>query len=393
MKKELKKEIRRLRRFFCVLTAVLSLLSACQKAEQGSVERTDSTGETDGVESDYEYGFVAESEHGYYSWERVEYIREPSDLALLVFMDIESQQVVPLCNKPDCTHDSEECNAYFSDIHSFSNEGMDKHYIQYYEDSIYAIGLGEDDYVTLFRIEADGSEWEESTKLYRTDYSSTGHWRVPEILMADGYVYFIDYKQKSMTLTRMPIGGTKAEVIYEGDSDAEVQVHRVKYRNGSVYFQVVTFPEGEYELHEAALYRYDTVDEQCSLVKEGIYGSYSVRNGLVYYVDENGLFCYSVKEQTEKTVVDQPLDYPTVTLTEDYIVLCDHMQDGTLTFYDYEGKEAATVPHHMQQLVLYLGGNSDMLFAECTNDNVTRLCFMDLTKPFDELQWEDLQRD
>lgn len=390
MRKELK--IKCLKRLFCVLTAGLFLLSACQKAEQGSVERTDLMGEIEEVESDYEYGFVAESEHGYYSWERVEYIREPSDLALLVFMDIESQQVVPLCNKPDCMHDSEECNAYYSDIHSFSNEGMDKHYIQYYEDSIYAIGLGEDDYVSLFRIEADGSEWEESTKLYRTDYSSTGHWRVPEVLVADGYVYFIDYKQKSMTLTRMPIGGTKAEVIYEDDSGAEVQVHRVKYRNGSVYFQVVTFPEGKYELHEAALYRYDTVDGQCSLVKEGIYGSYSVRNDLVYYVDENGLFCYSIQEQNEKTVVEQPLDYPTVTLTEDYIVLCDIKGDGTLSFYDYEGKEVATVSGALRPL-LYLGGNSDMLFAECTNDNVTRLCFMDLKKPLDELQWEDFQRD
>lgn len=376
--------------FLCVLTAGLFLLSACQKTERKNTAEVEEAG---AVETDLEYYYVAESEHGYYSWENMGYRIESSDFPMLMFTDKESGETVPLCNKPDCTHDSEECNAYFPELTSYTNTGMDKNYIQYYEDSVYIVGLSEDDYVTLYRVEADGSEWEESTRLYRTDYSATGHWCTPEILIADGYVYFIDYKQKSMTLTRMPLGGTKAEVIFEDDSDAEVQIHRVKYRNGSVYFQVVTFPEGEYELHEAALYRYDTADGQYSLVKQGIYGSYSVRGDLVYYVDENGLFCYSVQEQTEKAVVDQPLDYPTVTLTEDYIVLCDLKGDGTLTFYDYEGKEAATVPHDMQQLVIYFGGNSDMLFSECVDDGVLGVYFMDLKKPFDELQWEDLQRD
>lgn len=372
--------------FLCVLAAGLFLLSACQKTEQGNVEGTVSAEGAGAVETDLEYYYVAESEHGYYRWKEIDI---DSGFPMLMFTDKESGETVPLCNKPDCTHDSEECNACFPVMSAYTNTGMDAHYVQYYNDSLYIIGLGEDDYVTLYRVEADGSEWEESTRLYRTDYSATGHWRTPEILIADGYVYYIDYKQKSMTLTRMPVGGTKAEIIYEDDSDAEVQIHRLKCRNGYVYFQVVTFPEGKYELHEAALYRYDTADGQYSLVKAGIYGSYSVWNDLVYYVDENGLFCYFTQAQTEKTVVDQPLDYPTVTLTEDYIVLCDFKGDGTLTFYDYEGKEAVTVSHDMELLALYYGGNSDMLFSEGVDDGALKMYFLDLKEPLDDIQWED----
>lgn len=376
--------------FLYVLTAGLILLSACQKPGRRNTESTASVEGAGAMETDLAYYYVAESEYGYYSWKDISL---DSGFPMLMFTDKQSGATVPLCSRPDCTHDSAECNACFPEMGADTNTGVDAYYVQYYEDSVYIIGLGEDDYVTLYRVEADGSEWEESTRLYRTDYSATGHWRTPEILIADGYVYFIDYKQKSMTLSRMPIGGTEAEVIYEDDSDAEVQIHRLKYRDGFMYFQVVTFPEGKYELHEAALYRYDTENGQYSLVKPGIYGSYSVQNDLVYYVDENGIFCHSMQEQTEKTVAEQPLDYPTVTLTEDYIILCDLKGDGTLAFYDYEGKETAIVSCNLDALILYMGGNSNMLFSKAVDDGELKWCFLDLKKPLADMQWEDLQKD
>ncbi len=227
-------------KLLCVLTAGLFLLSACGKTEEedtdgGAASVESDMVESDTVEADFAYPYVAESENGYYYWERKS--REQW-YPRLMFMDKESGRVVPLCSRPDCTHEGQECNAYFRDVNN-NGDGVHKYYLQYYERNLYAVGLSEDAYVSLFRIKADGSaEWEISAKLYRTDYAATGEWKTPEILIHDGYVYFVDRYQKVKKLERMPIGGGAPEILFEGDSDASaVDIFRIKSNGGSLFFR------------------------------------------------------------------------------------------------------------------------------------------------------------
>ncbi|MCM1539493.1 MAG: hypothetical protein NC254_13985, partial [bacterium] len=289
----------------CALTAGVFLLSACGKTEEKDGSSVPM--ESDAMEADLEYPFVAESEDGYYFWERM---GEEQSYPRLMFMDKESGRVVPLCNKPDCAHDSEECNARFPDL-NFGEDGIYKDYLQYYEGSLYAVGLSSDYYVTLFRIKADGSEWEISTKLYRTEYASTGHWRTPDLLLAEDYVYFNDHMQKKMKLERMPLGGGTSEVLFEGEDDAvEVQTYRLKESGGFVFFQALVFSGDNYENVAGGLYRYDAAAGQCSLLKSGLIGPYTVWNGAVYYANTEGLCRYSIQEGTTEIRTDQPMGVP-----------------------------------------------------------------------------------
>ncbi|MCM1539419.1 MAG: hypothetical protein NC254_13605, partial [bacterium] len=113
-------------------------------------------------------------------------------------------------------------------------------------------------------------------------------------------------------------------------------------------------------------------------------------NGAVYYANTEGLCRYSIQEGTTEILTDQPMGVPNITLTKDYIILCDQMADGALNIYDYEGNETATVPNTLG-MTWYFGGNSECLFGQCTDDLGLSLCFLDLTRPMQDWQWEELK--
>lgn len=374
-------------RLFCVLAAGLFLLSSCGKTEEKDTNSAVIAMESHEIGSDFEYQDIAESEIGYYFWEcKCDDHIDPR----LMFMDKESGRVVPLCNKPDCMHDGKDCNAYFPEMF-LEQSGIDKHYLQYYDGNLYAVGLSPDNYVALFCIKEDGSEWELSAKLYRTDYMATGHWKSPEILIHDGYVYMVDVKQEMMKLERILVGGGTAEVLFEGDDDAKaVEVYRIKRYEGFVFFQVYSLSDENFEHATGGLYRYDASGNRCDLIKEGLIGPYSVQNGFVYYGNEEGLCRYSIQNGTTEILADRPMAVPNIMLTKESIILYDQMGDGTLTAFDYEGVEILNVSSEVK-ILKFFGGNADMLFAEGVNDKGRSLLFLDLNRPVTELQWEELR--
>ncbi|MDE6420076.1 MAG: hypothetical protein K2K87_06060 [Lachnospiraceae bacterium] len=374
-------------KLLCVLTVGLFLLSACGKTEEKDMNGTVIAMESHEIGSDFEYQDIAESEIGYYFWEcRCDDHINPR----LMFMDKESGRVVPLCNKPDCMHDGKDCNAYFPEMHPGQN-GVDKHYLQYYDGNLYAVGLSPDNYVALFCIKEDGSEWEINAKLYRTDYMATGHWKSPEILIHDGYVYMVDVKQEMMKLERIPVGGGTAEVLFEGDDDAKaVEVYRIKSREGVIFFQVYIFSDESTECASGGLYQYDVAAGECSMIKSNLIGPYSVINDVVYYGNEEGLCRYSIQEGTTEILTDRPMMVPNIMLTKESIILYDQMGDGTLTAFDYEGVEILNVSSEVK-LLRFFGGNADMLFGEGADDKGRSLLFLDLNRPATELRWEELR--
>ncbi len=368
-----------------VLTVVVILLTACGKTESVSTVNINAAEEVDPLELDLEYNLVAESENGYYFWEHMNI--DPGIMRLL-YMDKESGQVVPLCNKPDCPHDNEDCNAYLPDI-ALGEDGFSKYYLQFYEDSLYAVGCSQDDYVTLYRIKEDGSEWEKSTQLYRTDYSATGAWREPLVLIADGYVYFVDQKQENMQLERVSLNGNNAEVIYQGNTETASSVYRIKMNGGYVYFQALTFLDDSYDNYQGGLYRYDAATGECDLVKKGIVGPYSVRNDCVYYGSTEGLCCYSIINDTTEILVHKSMEGLYITLTEDYIIIYEDGKDSILTIYDYAGDEIMAVAD-TTRIVGYYGGNSDLLFAAVSSGYGLQWGILNISDLEDDLQWKEL---
>ncbi|MBD5533685.1 MAG: DUF5050 domain-containing protein [Lachnospiraceae bacterium] len=399
----------------CVLAAGLFLLSACGRSGQEEEQKQAGEGavvvmETDTVDTDFGFQCVAESEKGYYIWgySAVNPDRQIS-INMLLFKDKESGRIVPLCNRPDCAHVDEECNAYFPPTSS-AMEGADGFlydYIQYYDGSLYVSGMSVDRYVSLYRIEADGSgDWELSTKVFRTDYDWGSVFSYPEILIADGYVYFVDWNQKCQTLERIPLGGGTAEVLYDGpdgvsEDISATEITEVKNIEGFVYFLTISYLGDSAELVNSVggLYQCDMETGQCVKAKDGYGGPWSVHNGYLYYggMEGEGLCRYSMRDGSVEILSDDPINVPQIALTQDYIIICDQMAGRppygySLIIYDYDGNRLATVPNNIW-LNKFYGGNSEMLFGSWGDESGMGVCFLDLTLPFEELHWENFAVD
>lgn len=365
----------------CMLTAGIILLSACGQETGGETEMKSE----DIILSDFEnYYAVAISENGYYYWEQM----QVGSISQLMFLDRVSGKTVPLCNKPDCRHDNKNCNAYFGNI-DVGVDGVDKEYLQYYDGSLYAVGCDQDDYVTLYRISADGSEWEDCTRLYKTDYSATGAWRTPSILIDDSRVYFIDNKQESMQLKSVGLDGKDEQIIFEDEDGNNATVYRMKRSGKYLYYQVMIYFDDTYENYTGGLYQYDIATGQSNIIKGGLVGPYSVKDNKVYYGNEEGLCCYSIANQSTKILAEQSMQIPYITLTKEYIAVVDQMVDNAVTLYDYSGKKIASV--HDETMVQYFGGDSELLFAECKNDEGSLVwSILKLDQIGENLHWEKL---
>lgn len=404
---------------FCVLAAGLLLLSACGKG--GQEEEQKQTGsavvvtETDTVAMNLGNQCVAESEKGYYIWgySAIDPDRGIS-IPMLLFKDKESGRIVPLCNRPDCAHIDEECNAYFppeSAVLDGGEYGVLYEYIQYYEGNLYVSGISADRYVSIYRIGADGSgDWELSTKVFRTDYAYDIVFYFPELLIADGYIYYVDWNQKCQTLERIPLGGNTAEVLYDGPEEAEgdilaTQIPEVKNIEGFVYFLTISYLGDTAETANSVggLYQCDMETGKCVKAKDGYGGPWTVHNGYVYYggMDRDGLCRYSMREGVEEILSDEPIRCPEIALTDDYIIICVQESESgrrygpeshTLFIYDYEGNKLATVANNIWMDKFY-GGNSEILFGRWADETENGVCFMDLTLPLEELHWENFAVD
>lgn len=315
-----------------------------------------------------------------------------------MFLDRESGTVVPLCNKPDCKHESEDldCNACFrevQDIRSADSEldgdGMIHEYLQYYEGSLYAVGCDSEGYAALYRIKPDGSgEWEECTRLYRTDFSSTGRWETPDVFIDNGRVYYADSAQENEKLQSVGIDGEDPEIIFEGEAEMVNLVYRMKSRGGYLYYQVMTYEGDDYENYQGGLYQYDPSTGESRMVKEQLIVPYSVRGDFVYYGNEDGLCCYSMKDQSTKVLADKSMQVPYITLTEDYIAVFDSNAGNELTLYDYTGNEIASI--NAPELWMCWGGDSSMLFGQGKGEISSGWKVLNLEDVGEDLQWKSL---
>lgn len=379
--------------FFCTLTAGIILLSACSQNTELNTEKAKDTNKAETtagtVYTDFENNYVAVSEDGYYFWEGVSGGR-------LMFMDRKSGKTVPLCNKPDCTHEDRDwnCNASFQDpgyqleADGMQGDGIDHNYLMYYEDSLYAVGCDPENYAALYRIKPDGSgEWEKCARLYKTDYSSTGHWKsLQTFFIDDGRVYYVDRNQESQQLVSMDLDGEDREVIFESEEGMTAEVYRLKKNGNYLYYQVLTYEGEDYENYEGGLYQYDPAAGKSSMVKEMLVVPYSVRGDQIYYGNEEGLCCYSMKNQTTEVLNDTSIKMPYITLTEEYIAIFDY--DGReLTLYHYDGEEIVSVCD--ENMSMCWGGDSQRLFGE-TSDAEQSSCWttLDITNTSGDMEWK-----
>ena len=126
-----------------------------------------------------------------------------------MYFDIATKSYIPLCNKPNCQHDSEECNAFFNNYSIVGDVTYISNYIQYYDGYVYVIAVDEKSgYVYLYQISPDGSSSKEYMTLYKADLSSVNgevDFHSPNVCIHRGYVYFIDNGESAPKIRRIEL--------------------------------------------------------------------------------------------------------------------------------------------------------------------------------------------
>ncbi len=206
-----------MKRIICLILLccmLVPLLSACDDSAGDSTINSNSAYN---FKTDYQYYYhglhsgglpIAKSETGYYFFLSTRF---------LYYMDKESLETTPLCNKVNCLHnDRDECDAFFNTYLVPSDLGGSFN-IQYYDDSLYMLLRDEDENgnffgTSFYKVSLDGVTRE---KLIEFDHGLSA-W-----LVHRGYFYYTVEKYSeeidsfnvfdSFSIKRLPLDDFEAE--------------------------------------------------------------------------------------------------------------------------------------------------------------------------------------
>lgn len=195
-----------------VFTVILLVSVLC-----GCNDKENTYGSAFNYKTDYQYYYntlggctlpITKSETGYYFFLQNRF---------LYYLDKESMQATPLCNKVNCLHnDRDECSAYFNTFQVPSTIAG-ANIVQYYEDSLYMLLREEDQYGallsnSLYKVSLDGTTREHLITF--EDYAN--NW-----IIHRGYLYFSQVKYSdeikdfttydSVSIKRLPINDLESE--------------------------------------------------------------------------------------------------------------------------------------------------------------------------------------
>lgn len=269
------------------------------------------------------------------------------DGSILTFYDYKTKQTVPVCNKLNCNHDDENCNAIFMD-----NIYPTMLKISYYQGEIYVL-KAESGYLYLERVALDGSTREKSCTLTRVEtqtgeeedgmtYISTYY---PEWIIHRGYVYYATAYPGNThpQLLRVKLDSSQEpEILYTRENDFP-DLYRISGFGNGVYFQAGNYANEDLMSLDAQLYVYDIESEEVSLVAEDVIRQYTVGENVVYYFDmDDNIAKYDIltKERTvfcETEKGDWGSDY-TIFLANDelYYIFIGYDDDMNKYRHEYE---------------------------------------------------------
>ena len=239
---------------------------------------------------------VAKGDGGYY------YTSETDNIYRIMFFDEESGESIPLCAKPECTHDDNTCNAFImGKMHKYyQGDEFLSQTLYYYKNYIYMIkcnaGMGK-----LVRISLDGVERKDIGELFPNNNAST-----ISLVFHGDYVYAYDDTGHAGQTTEAEEVIKKIS-LKDGSSENVFSYKGVgaSIDRGRSYGEKLYFVTREYSLNKdtaqqkieyKGLYEYNYNSGDAKKVIEGDICDYSidtVNQCIYYFVDGKGLYKYS----------------------------------------------------------------------------------------------------
>ena len=297
---------------------------------------TKNTENTDG-QSEFSYTRGASSDLGLYFWEE--------SRGKLMYYDKASKRQVPLCNRPNCKHEDETCNA---DFYSRITGPIDfyKSMIYYHGENVYIVGDDSESYVNLYKVAPDGSGWEKYMTLFKAEKTITMEndgmsveWRYPSIYLHKEYVYYVDNSESLPKLRRIQMGGSEIEIVAESQGD-RAMLYRVKCYGDFVFFQSAYYIGEEIF---GGIYAYNVKNGEVALVKADAIRDYYLVDDLLYYEMGEIIYQYDLRTgETTELSVRCSNDSGNYLVNETGIYVATS-GIGSLDIYDKDGKHLGNI--------------------------------------------------
>ena len=251
---------------------------------------------------------VAAAENGYY------YVTMEN---MLVYFDIETKDVVPVCAKPECLHDTYDCNAYLGQLYVFDS-------IYYYNGYVYYMPVN-NGMAELCRMDASGSSREIVGQLLPSEATSAIH-----LAFNGDYAYAYNFTSHISSEEEFT-----EELV-------ELSLKNVKSFGDKVFFIVQEsenfMDKNKMQVRSRGLYSYSH-DNGVNVVSENNINDYYIlpdEQKLYYYVTGEGLYVSDISSETSQNIYASTKEVDMCSVSSDgrYI----YLSNAKYAFYVY-GKE------------------------------------------------------
>ncbi len=225
-------------------------------------------------------------------------------LCFLYYHDDSTGVDVAVCSKANCSHQDEDCDAYFDDQYIYE---------LFYSDGSLYIFRQYEDYNIIERISMDGTQRETSCTLFRIatesgeeddgSYSVTTYY--PEIAIHRGYVFYSDYypgcTECALYCVKLDSDEEPTKICsLETDSP---WIYRLKGYGEYLFFQMGVYLSDE-DTYDISIYAYNIETQEISYVVDAI-RNYTVGDDYVYYFDrQDNVFAYQVSTEQTTQIID-----------------------------------------------------------------------------------------
>ncbi|MBQ9885338.1 MAG: hypothetical protein IJM37_00550 [Lachnospiraceae bacterium] len=283
---------------------------------------------------------------------------------ILTFVDNHGKNIVPVCSKADCLHDSKDCDAVFDEFVLG---------IGWYDGSIYTI-LAEQTYdegrfaFFLYKISDNGSSREKVFELYLSDPDPVA----PFFYIHRGYIYYTVVSGERTLLYKRSLKGDAPELVYEVNGISSDLINIKGYGDG------VLFACMQEDTHYKIIYYSIKNDSLYELVSKTGF-SYAISEDSIAYIDGSSMYKMSLSD-FNKAVIAENLNESLEIMSDGKKIYVDNLsmvnsgknKTRKIDIYSFEGKleDSITLDDVYAEFEV---GNGDYILIEFSDRSIKTL--------------------
>ena len=366
-------------KFICIFFIIIIFCTSCdntsEKNASSSIDNSDIEKSTL-VDEDSLYAYNENSSQNYWgSFAGSNYIREVDNGYYFFFNDVlcyfdkNSKSSTVVCSSLNCTHDNEECSAYFGIYGDASQYGFNTMGFEIYEDYIYLIGydISEVWDCYLYRCNLDGTGRTKIGYLYSIDADEdNGYITSYELTMHNGCLYgILDSENEYSCISKITLDGEVTKIV-ECNEGYYPSIDSVQCYNNYVYYIEKWYESEDYTGYNSCLYRYNINSEEIECLIEGFYYNFGyllIDDNKVLYMNTDENFCVKdISTKDESVIIESNAeDLWSFSFDGRYIYIVSG-DDSVLDVYDTEGNLIDEITDFDNCFF----GDSEFLFVEAS---------------------------